>query len=352
MRQFRAGALLTVVIFAIGVVGPQVARGSTSPADILYAHPGQLVSVGGFRLNLYCMGNGSPTVVFDSGFEDWAPAWSTIQPQIAKWTRTCSYDRAGTGFSDPGPMPRTSVRIAKELRSALHNAGLAGPYILVGAAFGGDNVRTFAQLYMQEVAGLILVDADATDLEPKQMQQEDRRGRGGFVSQLRDCRNAIAEHKPLPTLASGAGEPQKTCAQQFFRGLPDAAWSPELNDKLLEIAQTKIAMYDAYASEMERMTQDETYLQQHRRSLGSRPIRVLTSGNHGVPADVADRVEYQHEATRAQARWLALSSNSKQIFARNSSEYIQFDDPDTVVNAIHEVYDQARKRPAALRRLK
>jgi hypothetical protein len=61
------------------------------------------------------MGNGSPTVIFDSGFEDWAPAWSTVQPQIAKWTRACSYDRAGAGFSDPGPMPRTSVHIAEEL---------------------------------------------------------------------------------------------------------------------------------------------------------------------------------------------------------------------------------------------
>jgi pimeloyl-ACP methyl ester carboxylesterase len=60
----------------------------------------------------------------------------------------CSYDRAGTGFSDPGPMPRTSVRIAKELRTALHRAGITGPYILVGSAFGGDNVRTFAGLYM------------------------------------------------------------------------------------------------------------------------------------------------------------------------------------------------------------
>src|SRR4029077_9156264 len=107
-----------------------------APADIVYTRPGQLIDVGGFRLNLYCMGSGSPTVVFDSGYEDWAPAWSTVQPKIAKWTRACSYDRAGTGFSDPGPMPRTSVRIAEELHAALHRAGIATPYILVGHAFG------------------------------------------------------------------------------------------------------------------------------------------------------------------------------------------------------------------------
>jgi pimeloyl-ACP methyl ester carboxylesterase len=329
------------------VVVAQAASAGDSPADILYAQPGQLVIVNGFRLSLYCTGSGSPAVVFDSGFLDWAPSWSTVQPQIAKWTRVCSFDRAGTGFSDPGPMPRTSVRIAEELHSALHRAGIAGPYILVGHAFGGDNVRTFADLHMGEVAGLVLVDADATDLEPEAMQELDRRGRGELVSQLRDCRNAIAGRKPLPSLGSDPDDSKKTCAQQlFFRGLPEAEWSPELNAKLLEIAQTKIAMYDAYASEMEQMTQDEDYLQQHQRSLGSRPIRVLTSGHHGMP-DVPDRVKYQHEITEAQARWLALSSNSKQIFAHSASEYIQFDDPKTVISAIREVYDQAGKSSTA-----
>jgi pimeloyl-ACP methyl ester carboxylesterase len=337
----RTAFLLAVLIST--VVGPQALSADNSPADILYAQPGQLVSISGSRLNLYCSGTGSPAVVFDSGFLDWAPAWSTVQPKIAKWTRVCSYDRAGTGYSDPGPMPRTSVRIAEELHSALHRGGIAGPYILVGHAFGGDNVRTFADRHMNEVAGLVLVDADATDLEPEWMQVLDRRGRAGLVSQLRDCRNAIAEHKPLPVLGSGSGDSQGTCAQRlFFRGLPEVAWSPELNAKILQIAQTKVAMYDAFASEMEQMTNDEAYLQQHRRSFGSRPIRVLTSGNHGVPADTPDRATYEKEITRTQARWLALSSNSKQIFTRTGSEYIQFEDPDALISAIREVYDQAK----------
>ena len=336
-----------MLIFTVAVSGQQVASGGNSPADIVYAQPGKLVSVNGFRLNLYCVGSGSPTVVFDSGWEDWAPAWSKVQPEVAKWTRACSYDRAGAGFSDPGPMPRTSARIAQELRTALHNAGITGPYILVGSAFGGDNVRTFADLYMGEVAGLVLVDADADDLVPKARQEEEHRGEVGIISQLRDCRNAIAEHKPLPALRSRPGQPQRTCAQQFFRGLPEAEWSPELNAKLLELAQTKVAMYDAYLSEMEQTASDEAYLQQHHRSFGSRPIRVLTSGNHGVghlerkPPDTPEHLKYEQENTLAQARWLELSSNAKQIFARNSSEYIQFDEPETVINAIREVYDQS-----------
>jgi pimeloyl-ACP methyl ester carboxylesterase len=342
MKQTQL-VLLAVLISAIAVSGQQATGSGSAPADIVYGQPGQLVNVGGFRLNLYCVGGGSPTVVFDSGWGDWAPAWSKVQPEIAKWTRVCSHDRAGTGFSDPGPMPRTSVRIAEELRTALHNAGVTGPYILVGSAFGGDNVRTFADMYMDEVAGLVMVDADADDVGPKAMQEEAHRGHASIPSDLRDCRDAIAKHKP-----------QKTCAQQFFfRGLPEAEWSAELNAKVLEIAQTKLAMYDAFASEMEQTPSDEAWLQQHRRSFDSRPIRVLTSGNHGVghlekkPPDTPKHLEYEQQNTLAQARWLGLSTDSKQIFARNSSEYIQFDEPEIVINAVREVYDHARRRGAA-----
>jgi len=353
MKQIQMFLLLAVLISTLAVSGQQAASGGSAPADIVYARPGQLVNAGGFRLNLYCMGSGSPAVVFDSGWGDWAPAWSKVQPEIAKWTRACSYDRAGTGFSDPGPMPRTSVRIAEELRTALHLAGISGPYILVGSAFGGDNVRTFADLYMDEVAGLVLDDADPTDVEPKAMQEEEHRGLAGLPKGMRECRDLIAEHKPLP-VTSRPGRAQQTCAQQFFfRGLPEAAWSPELNAKVLEIAQTKVAMYDAYASEMEETPADETYLQQHRRSFGSRPIRVLTSGNHAVghlerkPPDTPKHLKYEKEITLAQARWLTLSSNAKQIFTRNSSEYIQFDEPETLINAVREVYDHIRGSVAA-----
>jgi pimeloyl-ACP methyl ester carboxylesterase len=352
MKQIQRFLLFAVFISTVAVSGQQAPSRGNAPADIVYAQPGQLVDAGGFRLNLYCMGSGSPTVVFDSGWGDWAPAWSKVQPEITKWTRACSYDRAGAGFSDPGPMPRTSVHISEELRTALHNAGIAGPYILVGSAFGGDNVRTFADLYMDEVAGLVLDDADTTDVEPKAMQKEEHRGLAGIPKDLRECRDLIAEHKPLP-VASRHGRPQQSCAQQFFfRGLPEAEWSSELNAKVLEIAQTKVAMYDSYSSEMEQTPADETWLQQHRRSFGSRPIRVLTSGNHAVghletkPRDTPKHLKYEQEITVAQARWLKLSSNSKQIFAHNSSEYIQFDEPETVINAVREVYDQARRHGA------
>src|SRR5215469_15304583 len=259
----RAVSALASICLLLGVAG----TASATPGDELYTRPGQLVPADGTRLNLYCEGSGSPAVVFDSGWEDWAPVWAIVQPAVATWTRACSYDRAGAGFSDPGRMPRTSVRIADELHSALHHAGIKGPYILVGHAFGGDNVRTFAERYTSEVAGLVLVEADVGG-------PNEHHGDAGTIAALRDCRDAIAAGKPLPMLPARTGRPPRSCAQQFFRGLPEAMWSPQLNAKLLELAQTKLAMYDTYISEMEQMPQDEAYLAQHQRSLGARPLRV------------------------------------------------------------------------------
>jgi pimeloyl-ACP methyl ester carboxylesterase len=337
-------------ILVVGLISVWGQQGAASVGDSIYAHPGQLVDAGGFRLNLYCMGSGSPSVIFDSGWGDWAPAWSKVQPEVARWTRACSYDRAGTGFSEPGPTPRTSVRIANELHTALHRAGIGGPYILVGSAFGGDNVRTFADLYMDETAGLVLDDADPDDLEPREMQQETHRAHAGIPPALRACRDLLAAHKAPAAPSAGSGQVAPDCARQFFfRGLPEAEWSAELNAKLSEIVQTKIGMYDAFASEMEQTPADEEYLQQHRRTFSSRPIRVLTSRNHGVghlekkPPDTPKHLKYEQEITLAQARWLSLSSNSKQIFTRNSSEYIQFDEPETLISAIREVYDQSKQ---------
>jgi pimeloyl-ACP methyl ester carboxylesterase len=238
-------------------------------------------------------------------------------------------------------MPRTSVRIADELRSALHDAGIKGPYILVGHAFGGDNVRTFAERYTVDVAGLVLVEADVGGAD-------EHRGDARRIASLRECRDAVAAGKPLPALPARPGRPARTCAQQFFRGLPEGMWSQELNAKLLELAQTKVAMYDAYISEMEQMPEDETYLQEHSRSLGSRPIRVLSTGNHGIGAldparpQNAEQQKYEQGVARAQAKWLELSSNAKQLFTDKSSEYIPFDQPSFVVDAIREVFTQGQ----------
>jgi len=342
--------ILATCLFAAASQLMAAAPSNAAPGDTIYARPGRLVETDdGAKLNLYCMGHGSPAVVFDSGWEDWAPAWAIVQPKVAKWTRACAYDRAGAGFSGAGPMPRTSTRIAGELHSALRRAGIAGPYILVGHAFGSDNVRTFAELYMPDVAGIVLVEGDVLELEPADQQDTDHKGEVDFVASLRACRDEVASRKPLSLLPRRPGRPPRTCAQQFFRGIPEVEWSAALNAKLLEIAQTKVALYDAYISEMEQMPADEAFLQQHRRSYGDRPLRVVYTGRHGVgsllnqPPPSAEHTRYEDEVRRAQALWLTRSSNSRAIFADNSSEYVVFDAPNVVVDAIKDVYDVSRK---------
>jgi hypothetical protein len=188
---------------------------------------------------------------------------------------------------------------------------------------------------------MVLVEADVGGLD-------DHRGDSARIAELRECRDAVAGGGPLPPLPTRSGSPPRSCAQQFFRGLPEAMWSAVLNAKLLELAQTKVAMYDAYISEMEEMTRDEAYLDQNRCSFGSRPIRVLSTGYHGIhtidPArpKSAEQQRYEDKVARAQAQWLELSSNAKQLFTDRSSEYIPFDQPDFVIDAIREVYAQSK----------
>ncbi|HXF79389.1 MAG TPA: alpha/beta hydrolase [Usitatibacter sp.] len=317
--------------------------------DSLYARPGASFDAGSTHLNFYCLGSGSPAVVFDAGYGDWSPAWAIVHPQVAKWTRACAYDRAGSGFSGPGVRPRTSARIADELLAALRQGGIRGPYILVGSAYGGLNVRTFAQRHPEETAGLVLVDADATEMEPPALRESDYRDQREIVAALTTCRDKLAAGKPLELPRPGKAA-LRCDRDYFFRGLPEAAWSEPLNEKVAELTRTKLDMYEAMISEMAQVRGGEAWLAKHEKPLGSRPIRVLTSGQHGGgPRDAAspEGQEYQRQVAAAQARWLALSSDSKQVFARKSSEYIQLDEPSTVLDAIREVFDAARRRPGA-----
>src|SRR5205809_7581444 len=120
--------------------------------------PGRFFDVGGFRLHLNCQGKGSPVVVFDSALGGSSLSWALVQPEIAAMTRACSYDRAGFGWSDAGPMPRTAGRIADELDVLLRRAGEVPPYVLVGHSFGARVMRVFAARHRADVAGLVLIE--------------------------------------------------------------------------------------------------------------------------------------------------------------------------------------------------
>ncbi len=125
--------------------------------------PGHLVDIGGYRLHLWCTGDGAPVVILDAGLGGTSAGWGFVQPEVARFTRVCSYDRAGMGYSDPGPSPRTARRIANELAELLARSGMAGPVVLVGESIAGFDVRLFASDHPERAAGLVLVDASHED---------------------------------------------------------------------------------------------------------------------------------------------------------------------------------------------
>jgi pimeloyl-ACP methyl ester carboxylesterase len=289
---------------------------TAAPGDEIYLRAGQLIAADGAQLNLYCTGSGSPTVLFDAGHQDWAPAWAVVQPEVSKWTRACSFDRPGYGFSPSGPMPRTSERIATEVHGALHSLGIAGPYVLVGHAFGATNMRTFADLYPDEVNGLVLIEPDPIDAGTPEQIATAHSVYIGQAMEIQHCRDALADHVPQP--------PELACDKRFFRGFPDKAWSDALNAALAQAVHTRADLSDTANAELEEIPVDELWLRQHRRSLGSKPVRVISAAQH------------KPETIVAQARLLEISSNAKQIIAQHRNAYIQFDEPELVIQAIRE----------------
>lgn len=125
--------------------------------------PGQLVDVGGHRLHLYCMGSGSPAVILENGAGEASSMWGWIQPEVAKTTRVCAYDRAGFGWSESGPEPRDGDRIVAELHALLNNAGIQAPYVLAGHSLGGELIRLYNHRYPGEAAGMVLIDSSHPD---------------------------------------------------------------------------------------------------------------------------------------------------------------------------------------------
>ncbi|NTU55387.1 MAG: alpha/beta hydrolase, partial [Anaerolineales bacterium] len=156
-------ALLAILM----IVGTIYESGAMANDLKQYPMPGKLIDMGGYRIHLYCTGErtaSQPTVILESATGAASPDWGLVQPEISKITRVCSYDRAGYGWSDKGPLPRTSKYLAEELHTLLTMSGEEGPYVLVGHSFGGHVIRLFAHQYPQEVVGVVLVDARPEEL--------------------------------------------------------------------------------------------------------------------------------------------------------------------------------------------
>jgi pimeloyl-ACP methyl ester carboxylesterase len=135
--------------------------------------PGRLIDIGGHRLHLDCRGSGDPTVVLEPGSGGTSAQFGWIAPVVAKDSRVCVYDRAGHGWSEPADTRQDARRIAVDLHTLLHRGGESGPYVLAGHSFGGLYVQTFAALYPDDVAGLVLIDSTAPASTPETGEASD-----------------------------------------------------------------------------------------------------------------------------------------------------------------------------------
>jgi pimeloyl-ACP methyl ester carboxylesterase len=151
--------------------------------------PGELIDVGGHRLYVNCTGTGSPTVVLEAGLGESSAYWGRIATAVARDAQVCVYDRAGRGQSEPASGPQDGVAIADDLHALLEGAQLDGPYLLVGHSSGGVYIRIFASQYPDEVAGMVLLDAQPVEALTRLP---------GYPSSYRGARTISAL---LPTLA-------------------------------------------------------------------------------------------------------------------------------------------------------
>ena len=156
-------AVLSLAILSLAITGVLYETVGRWRDMHRFPRRGRLVQAGSIRMNIDCRGQGSPEVILESGSGSPSIDWLMVQPEVAKFTRVCSYDRAGYGWSDSGPRPRSSLQIARELRQLLQAAGEKGPYVLVGYSMGGYDIRVYTGQYPNDVAGMVLVDASHED---------------------------------------------------------------------------------------------------------------------------------------------------------------------------------------------
>jgi pimeloyl-ACP methyl ester carboxylesterase len=298
---------------------------------------------GNASLNLDCSGQGSPTVILDSGIGVPAVGWIKVQREVADFARVCSYDRAGYGWSDAGPEPRTSVQIAKELKALLNAASKEGPYVMVGHSFGAFNVRVFTELYLMDVSGVMLVDGSHEDEEERinemlpiaEVKREERNDLwNGRVNQFL---MPLRIHLGIQRLqmATGLGTPNYGVLQAA-RG-----YTKIFQQELLYLRQQEKFRH-AVASESKAFAESIAQVRAAG-NLGDRPLIVLTAGIPYFPDPLLTKEEIDMQTnlwiTVLQAQEAHLSTHGKQIIVPDSGHMIPFSRPDTVIEAIREVCD-------------
>ena len=301
----------------------QVAAMCLTASALLAQPPGRLVDVGGRRMHLLCSGAsaaGSPTVVLEAGASAFAIDWTLVQREVARTTRVCSYDRAGSGWSEAAT-PATRRRVAADLHALLQAAGERPPYVLVGASAGGLHVRHFAADYPSEVVGLVFVDPAA---ETRLFTMLD--GKMVTIASLsaEQLRSTIPAHAVVvPKRAPQRGAP-------FDRLPPDLyAERIALDEKLIASVPDTVpyeAVLASAESERASLARLQALTAQDAHPLGDRPVVVLTRG-----------AEWSQGLFDAHEYVARLSTNARHTTIPGAGHEIHLFAPEAVVQAIADV---------------
>jgi pimeloyl-ACP methyl ester carboxylesterase len=302
--------------------------------------PGKLVDLGGHRLHVYCTGKGSPTVVVENGLGDFSFDWVLVQSRVSRFSRICTYDRAGYAWSDPGPKPRTFAQINLELRDALRKLGERGPFVLVGHSYGGPVVRNYAEVYPNQVVGMVLVDAafegQRVSIGGKKTLRLGEDAKGRTIPAPRE--DMLDSDKPPAGEAVAAGA--SPSLDPIYKALPPS------EQKLQLWAQSLPQTDDAENSQREWSGEYfAKWLRTPQRGiLGSIPLIVLTRADGGYRDEDSDipAAQLEKERLEGQAKLAELSTNSKQIFL-HSGHNMDLEAPEDVSAAIQKVVEAVRR---------
>jgi len=327
--------------------------GETLVPSSVYVEPQSLIAIDGTRrLNLYCVGSGSPTVLLDAGSGNSIATWRRVQAEIAMFTRVCAYDRAGLGFSDAATRPSDLRNMADDLRRLIKAAAMPVPLVYVGHSLAGAIGLMYVAAYPDDIAGAVLVEpAFAGDLEAMQAElPPDQRNAitDAFNRMLAGKRACLALAR-----AGGLTEP----ATDKARACVDTSWDPDAPDVVLRRAEarqlTLPRVWEAQISELANFTPagdqrdlDSSELEAVKPSFGDKPLAVLTrgveEGGPGVPLAYLPKVEAAWRA--GHDRIAALSSRGDNTIVPGALHYVQIDRPQAVIDAVRRVVSEVRSR--------
>jgi pimeloyl-ACP methyl ester carboxylesterase len=259
----------TLLLSALALSTLAAAAAGAPPTAPEFAAPHRLVDIGGRRLNLFCSGSGSPTVVLESPSGGAAWEWWAVQPKVAAQTRACSYDRAGYGFSDPSPRTADAANAVDDLHALLAAAGIAPPYVLVGNSFGGATAQMFAWAHPDEVQGLVLVEPMHED----EMRQPDVLTHGRFS----DGEQQIVDFGAGCAAQAAKGWDPVSDLYDDCIGGADPSLPPEVGAVDLKLRLTP-AWWRVRQDERIARRQDRDELRAARKPFGDVPVVVLVRG--------------------------------------------------------------------------